>query len=235
MKNVIVTGGSSGIGEATLLLLKSKGYNVINLDLNKNNKSFCLKTDLSNLKNIRKNFNIVEKKFGKIHSLVNSAGVTFSGNTTKYSMSDWDKTISINLTAPFFLTQLVSKNMIKHKVKGSILNITSIGAELAFPDNPAYQASKGGLKHLSKALAHDLSRYGIRVNSLAPGYTATLMNKKSYNNKKKRKERSERTLLKRWGSPNEIAETIYFLLSEKSSFTTGSNFIVDGGWTVKGL
>jgi dihydroanticapsin dehydrogenase len=235
MKNVIVTGGSSGIGEASLELLKSKGFNVINFDIKKNNKSFYFKTDLSNLDNIKKNFTKVEKKFGKIHSLVNSAGITFSGNTTKYSINDWNKTISVNLTAPFFLTQLVSKNMIKNKVKGSILNITSIGAELAFPDNPAYQASKGGLKHLTKAFAYDLSKYGIRVNSLAPGYTATPMNKLSYNNKKKRKERSKRTLLQRWGSPKEIAETVYFLISEKSSFTTGSNYIVDGGWTVKGI
>lgn len=235
MQNVLITGGSSGIGEATVDLLISKGFNVINLDLKKNNKSFCVKTDLSDLRQIKKNFSFIEKKFGKFHSLVNSAGVTFSKNTTNYSLSDWNKTIAVNLTAPFLLTQLVSKNMIKHKVKGSILNITSIGAELAFPDNPAYQASKGGLKHLSKALAYDLSKYGIRVNSLAPGYTNTPMNKKSFNNKKKRVERSGRTLLKRWGSPEEIAETVYFLLSKKSSFITGSNFIVDGGWTAKGL
>jgi len=235
MQNVLITGGSSGIGEATVELLISRGFNVINLDLKKNNKSFCVKTDLSDLRQIKKNFSFIEKKFGKFHSLVNSAGVTFSKNTTNYSLSDWNKTIAVNLTAPFLLTQLVSKNMIKHKVKGSILNITSIGAELAFPDNPAYQASKGGLKHLSKALAYDLSKYGIRVNSLAPGYTNTPMNKKSFNNKKKRVERSGRTLLKRWGSPEEIAETVYFLLSKKSSFITGSNFIVDGGWTAKGL
>jgi NAD(P)-dependent dehydrogenase (short-subunit alcohol dehydrogenase family) len=235
MKNVILTGGSSGIGKAILEILKSEGFNVINLDIKKNNNSFYLKTDLSNLNDIKKSFIKIEKKFGKIHALINSAGVTFSGNIKNYSIKNWNKTVLVNLTAPFFLSQLVSKNMIKNRIKGSILNITSIGAELGFPDNPAYQASKGGLKNLTKALAYDLSKYGIRVNSLAPGYTETAMNKKSFLNKTLRKKRAERSMLRRWGKPKEIAETAFFLISEKSSFTTGQNFVVDGGWTVKGF
>ena len=145
------------------------------------------------------------------------------------------KTLAVNLTAPFVLSQIVGKNMIKNKIKGSIVNITSIGAELAFPDNPAYQSSKAGLKHLTKALAYDFSKYNIRVNSLAPGYTATPMNRKSFKNKILKKKRANQSMLNRWGFPIEIAETAIFLISEKSSFTTGQNFIVDGGWTSKGL
>jgi len=102
MKNVILTGGSSGIGKAILEILKSEGFNVINLDIKKNNNSFYLKTDLSNLNDIKKSFIKIEKKFGKIHALINSAGVTFSGNIKNYSIKNWNKTVLVNLTAPFF-------------------------------------------------------------------------------------------------------------------------------------
>ena len=235
MQNVLVTGGSSGIGNSIIKILNQNGYNSVNFDLKKNNYPNFYKTDLASIKSIYKNFNTVVKKYKKIHSLINCAGVTFPGNSKNYSLNNWERTLKVNLTAPFFLSQIVAKNMIKNKIKGSIVNITSIGAELAFPDNPAYQASKAGLKHLTKALAYDFSKYNIRVNSLAPGYTVTPMNRKSFKNKILKKKRSNRSMLNRWGFPFEIAETAIFLISEKSSFTTGQNFIVDGGWTSKGF
>ena len=234
MQNVLVTGGSSGIGNSIIKILNQNGYNSINFDLKKNNYPNFYKTDLASIKSIYKNFNAVVKKYKKIHSLINCAGVTFPGNSKNYSLKNWERTLKVNLTAPFVLSQIVGKNMIKNKIKGSIVNITSIGAELAFPDNPAYQASKAGLKHLTKALAYDFSKYNIRVNSLAPGYTVTPMNRKSFKNKILKK-RSNQSMLNRWGFPFEIAETAMFLISEKSSFTTGQNFIVDGGWTSKGF
>ena len=235
MQNVLVTGGSSGIGNSIIKMLNQNGYNSINFDLKRNNYHNFYKTDLASIKSIYKNFNAVVKKYKKIHSLINCAGVTFPGNSKNYSLNSWDTTLKVNLTAPFVLSQIVGKNMIKNKIKGSIVNITSIGAELAFPENPAYQASKAGLKHLTKALAYDFSKYNIRVNSLAPGYTVTPMNRKSFKNKILKKKRSNQSMLNRWGFPFEIAETAIFLISEKSSFTTGQNFIVDGGWTSKGF
>ena len=235
MQNVLVTGGSSGIGNSIIKILNQNGYNSINFDLKKNNYPNFYKTDLASIKSIYKNFNAVVKKYKKIHSLINCAGVTFPGNSKNYSLKNWERTLKVNLTAPFVLSQIVGKNMIKNKIKGSIVNITSIGAELAFPENPAYQASKAGLKHLTKALAYDFSKYNIRVNSLAPGYTVTPMNRKSFKNKILKKKRSNQSMLNRWGFPFEIAETAMFLISEKSSFTTGQNFIVDGGWTSKGF
>ena len=235
MQNVLVTGGSSGIGNSIIKILNQNGYNSINFDLKKNNYPNFYKTDLASIKSIYKNFNAVVKKYKKIHSLINCAGVTFPGNSKNYSLKNWERTLKVNLTAPFVLSQIVGKNMIKNKIKGSIVNITSIGAELAFPENPAYQASKAGLKHLTKALAYDFSKYNIRVNSLAPGYTVTPMNRKSFKNKILKKKRSNQSMLNRWGLPFEIAETAIFLISEKSSFTTGQNFIVDGGWTSKGF
>tara|TARA_Y100001935_G_C17301100_1_gene509309 strand:+ start:595 stop:1299 length:705 start_codon:yes stop_codon:yes gene_type:complete len=234
MKNIIVTGGSSGIGEAIIKKFENEKINMINMDIKKNLHN-TYKTNLNKSSDIKKNFLKIQNKFKTIHGLVNCAAITIPGNSFKYNLNDWNKTLMINLTAPFILCQLVANNMLKYKTKGSILNVTSIGAEQAFPENPAYQASKAALKHLTKALALDFASKNIRVNSIAPGYTKTSMNKNSWNDKKKRNDRAKKTLLNRWANPNEIAEAVYFLISEKSSYITGSNLIVDGGWTSKGL
>ena len=125
--------------------------------------------------------------------------------------------------------------MIKSKTKGSIINYTSIGAEQGFPNNPAYAASKGAVKQLSKALAVEWGQYGIRVNNIVPGYTATPMNIKSWNDKKLRKMRSEQTVLKRWAKPEEMVGPTIFLASDASSYITGIDLVVDGGWLAKGI
>ena len=125
--------------------------------------------------------------------------------------------------------------MIKSKTKGSIINFTSIGAEQGFPNNPAYAASKGAVKQLSKALAVEWGQYGIRVNNIVPGYTTTPMNKKSWDDKKLRKTRSNQTILNRWAKPEEMVGPSMFLASDASSYVTGTDLIVDGGWLVKGI
>ena len=106
---------------------------------------------------------------------------------------------------------------------------------MAFPDNPAYVASKGGLKMLGKALAKDLGRYGIRVNNIGPGYMKTEMTRKSWNDTKKRKARTSRTLVGRWGNKEEIIAPCIFLASDASSYVTGQDIYVDGGWLTNGL
>jgi len=118
---------------------------------------------------------------------------------------------------------------------GSIINITSLAAEQGFPDNVAYVASKGGLKQLTKAMAIDLANKNIRVNSIGPGYVKTKMTEKSWKDKKKKKNRSERIILARWAYPEDIANTCLFLGSELSSYINGQEIYVDGGWLSKGL
>ena len=127
-----------------------------------------------------------------------------------------------------------SKIMMEKK-SGVIINITSINAEFAFPNNPAYQATKAGLKQLTKSLALDLAKFGIRVNSIGPGYFRTSMTKKSWDNLKRRKEIQECTMLKRWGVPKDLEGIIIFLSSDASSYITGQDIYVDGGWTAKGM
>jgi len=140
-KTVIITGGSSGIGKTICENLSSRGYKVINFDIKKFSKKniFFFKTDLRNLKSIKKNFISVSKKFNNINVLVNNAAISKPNNFKDYKVSDWKNTFEINLLAPFYLSQIFSKYLIKKKLSGCIVNITSIGAELAFPNNPAYQ------------------------------------------------------------------------------------------------
>jgi len=116
-----------------------------------------------------------------------------------------------------------------------IINITSLNSELAFLDNPAYVAFKGALKQLTKSLALDLGKYGIRVNNVGPGYFRTNMTKKSWEDPEKNKARCDRTVLGRWGEPKDLAGTIIFLCSNASSYITGQDIYVDGGWLIKGL
>ena len=104
-----------------------------------------------------------------------------------------------------------------------------------FPDNPAYISSKTGLSGLTRSLAYDYADLGIRVNNLVPGYFKTDMTKKSFDDPSKRKDRETSTLLNRWGNPKELIGPAIFLASNASSYVTGTDLIVDGGWSIKGL
>ncbi len=174
-------------------------------------------------------------KHKKIDVLVNGAGVTFPENSSKFYPEDkWDITNEVNLKAAFHCSQTVIKYMLKKK-EGSIINFTSINAELGFPNNPAYVASKGGLKMLTKSLAKDWGKFGIRVNNVGPGYMKTEMTKRSWNNPKLRKARTSRTLLNRWGEKQDIVGPCIFLASDASRYVTGQDLYVDGGWLANGL
>ena len=174
-KNIIITGGSRGIGKILTKELSFRNANVTVIDItnpNINNINF-LKCDLNKTKSINKIISNYHKKYKCADVLINCAAITIPRNATSYTISDWNKTISVNLTGIFFICKEIGKKMIQKKVKGSIINFTSIGAEQGFENNPAYAASKGGLKQLSKALATEWGKDGIRVNNIVPGYTNT--------------------------------------------------------------
>lgn len=235
-RTIVITGASSGIGMDVAKFLIKKNFSVINLDIKKQKYlgAIFIKCNLENVRKLISKKKLFEKY--KITSLINCAGLTITKNSTKYKYSDWQKTLSVNLTAPFFLSQMIANIMIRQKTRGSIVNITSISSEVAMPDNPAYNSSKAGLKHLTKSLAVDLSKYHIRVNNISPGYTKSSMNRKSWNNLALRKKRSQRNLMNRWADTNEYNEAVLFLIdNNKSSYMTGSDLIIDGGWTIKGL
>jgi len=121
------------------------------------------------------------------------------------------------------------------KSGGSIINITSIGSVVGFPGNPGYVASKGGLRMMTKALAVDYGQAGIRVNAIAPGYIETAMTAGSFADPELHEQRRRHTCLGRWGSVSDMVGAAIFLASDASSYVTGQDLIVDGGWTAKGL
>ena len=151
-----------------------------------------------------------------------------------YPNDAWQKTFQVNLEAPFQLSRRLAPRM-QAQGGGSIINVTSIGAERGFPDNPAYGAAKGALKQLTKSMATDLGSRGIRVNNLGPGYFHTDMTRQSHSDPARREARAARTLLGRWGEPADLAGAVIFLASDASSYMTGQDLYIDGGWLAKGL
>ena len=238
-KVVIITGAGRGIGQYLAEKIVERDAIVYAID-----KQFTKKTSKNSMKNLFKikcditkqdTFrqvcaDIVRKK-KKIDVLINNAGISMANKQSGkiYAKDKWDETLRINLTAHFSCSQEVIQYMKRWK-RGSIINITSINAELGFPRNPAYVASKGGLKMLGKALAKDWGKYGIRVNNLGPGYIRTEMTKSSYSNKKLREERAKHTMLGRWGEKDDLVGPCIFLASDASKYITGQDVYVDGGW-----
>jgi NAD(P)-dependent dehydrogenase (short-subunit alcohol dehydrogenase family) len=169
----------------------------------------------------------------KLNVLVNAAGIT-NPSKAEDTLIKFKKTLDVNLVAVYEIC-LLAIPYLKGSDGGSIINITSIGSKMGFPGNPGYVASKGGLRMLTKALANDLGADNIRVNNLAPGYIKTDMTKLSYENEEMNLARRERTLLDRWGAIDDIVGAAIYLASDASSYVTGSDIFVDGGWTAKGL
>tara|TARA_B110000014_G_C20124092_1_gene597347 strand:+ start:3245 stop:4003 length:759 start_codon:yes stop_codon:yes gene_type:complete len=238
-KIIVITGGGSGIGQKLSFELAKCGSIVYSIDkqfkkIKKSSKINSKKCDIQNAIEFKKICDNIIKKHKKIDVLINNAGVSFPSKKINYSLNDWNKTIQVNLSAAFQCSQIILNYMKKYQ-SGSIINITSLNAELAFPKNPAYVASKGGLKMLTKALALDWGIYGIRVNNLGPGYIKTEMTKKSYSNKNLRLKRQSRTMLNRWGDVNDLIGPCIFLASDASKYVTGQDIYVDGGWTSSGL
>jgi len=173
------------------------------------------------------------ERFETIDTLINCAGVS-GGGDDPYSDAVWDRTMAVNLRAAFRISRAVCEIM-SERGGGSIINIASIGALLGFPNNPSYQASKAGLRHLTKALARDWGPHGIRVNTVCPGYFPTEMTQATYSQPELHAERSTRSMLGRWGDCRELLGPCLFLASEASSFVTASDVVVDGGWSARGL
>ena len=243
----VVTGGSRGLGKAIAHALLNAGSKVVVVGRDKNRLgktvdefknygllAFGYQCDVGKRDEINKLFEYVNNDFGRIDVLVNNAGVTQSAPLAEYPDEVWWQTLSVDLYAPFALCRVFSPLMAQSG-GGSIINITSINAERGFSDNPAYAASKGGLRQLTNALANDLATSNIRVNSVGPGYMRTDMTSKSWEDTERRCKLEDRTMLGRWGVPDDLAGITLLLASEASSYITGQHIYVDGGWLAKGM
>ncbi len=237
-KIVVVTGGHQGNGLSIVENFLKKGSKVYSIDkkFKKNRKNSNLveiKAEINNFRLVKKIIQKIGKKEKKIDILVNNAGIS-EKFSNKNLLNYWNRTISINLTAPYFLSYICLPFLKKAK-NSTIVNITSLNGKIAMSNNPAYNASKGGLSALNACLAMDFSEHKIRVNAVSPGYIKTGMTNKSYNNKKAFKKRLDRMMIKNYGTPQDIANAVLYLSSNKSKYINATEIVVDGGLLKKGI
>lgn len=241
-KVALITGGSRGIGEAISKKFASAGYNIIinfkqsvekaqklkiQLEKDFNIEVMLSQANLSKEEDIINMIDECMKKFGKIDVLVNNAGIVIDKEFEDRTVEDWKNTLDVNLIAPFLLTKIVGKEMMKQK-KGSIINISSTnGINTYYPSSVDYDASKSGLISLTYDSAIQYSPY-VRVNCIAPGWVNTEMNKELKEDFIK--SETEKILVKRFGEPEEIANVVVFLASDEASFINSAVIKVDGGW-----
>ena len=240
-KNFVITGAGKGIGKEALKLIVKYGGNVSMItrsdkdikDLKKilpENKVLFHRGDVSSKLVIEKFYKSTIKKMKRIHGLVNNAGIRQRKDFLKLTPKDLKEVIDNNLLSCFYCMQIFSKNMIKFK-GGSIVNVASIVGPHGLPNLSGYAATKSAIIGLSKSAAVELIKYKIRVNTICPGFIKTSFEK---NFKKKHLNiynfTKKRTPMGRWGTPNEVANLIAFLLSDKSSYITGTEHFIDGGW-----
>ena len=244
--NSLIIGGASGLGFEAARILYLYGSNVIicgrNLTKLKksqikikkntfNNTISFFQADITKQKNINNLHNYVEKSFdGKLNILINSAGINIRDKITDISIKDWNEVINTNLTGVMFSTQKLIK-LLKNAEYGRIINITSIFSRVTYPDRASYASSKGGLIQLTKTLALELAEFNITANSISPGPMLTDINKKVLEDKTNYLKFCQNIPLGRFGNPKEISTAIMFLASKYSSYVSGSDILIDGGWT----
>lgn len=241
-KNVLVTGGSRGIGEAISREFAKKGYNVIinfknsfdraerlKVELEKEYgvKVLLAQADITDEVSVENMIDEVITELGGIDVLVNNAGIVIDKEFEERTVQDWKQTLNVNLIAPFILTKLVGAEMVKQG-SGAIINISSTnGINTYYPTSVDYDASKAGLIQLTYDSAVQFSPY-VRVNCVAPGWVNTEMNKDLPEDFVK--SETERILVRRFADPEEIAKVVLFLASEDASFVNGTVIKADGGW-----
>ena len=240
-KNFVVTGAGKGIGKETLKLIVKYGGNVSMITRSPNdikklkkilpkNKVLFYQGDISSKSVIKKFYKFTIGKMKKIHGLVNNSGIRQRKNFLDLTHKDLKEVIDNNLLSCFYCMQLFSKHMIKFG-GGSIVNVASIVGPNGLPNLSGYAATKSAIIGLSKCAALELAKHKIRINTICPGFIKTSFEK---NFKKKHPSiynfTKKRTPMGRWGTSNEVANFIVFLLSDKSSYITGSEHFIDGGW-----
>lgn len=239
LKNVFITGGSGGIGSAIAEKLAECGYNVAIGYFNgvKNAKSLAEKIsakgyttvpvfcDVLSEVSVKEAFLDVRKIFGEVDILINCAGIAHIGLLSDMSLEQWNKVLGVNLTGAFLCTREAIPHMIRVH-SGIIVNISSMWGQVGASCEVAYSAAKAGLIGFTTALSAELAPSGVRVNCVAPGFIDTPMNNFSSD---ELKELYAAIPMGRSGTAMEIAETVNFLVSEKSAYITGQTIAVNGG------
>ena len=244
-KVAVVTGAGRGIGQAYALGLAEAGADIAVVDVIPmdetldavkalGRRAIGIKADLAKgEKEAPKIVAKVVKALGRVDILVNNAGIIRREPFLEHSAKNWNDVISINLSTPFFLSQAVARQMVKQGQGGKIINI---GSMLSYQGGiliPGYAVAKGGIKSLTMLMADELSKYGICVNAIAPGYIATANTAPIRADKKRNKAILDRIPAGRWGTPDDLKGLCVFLAAPASDYVTGFMYACDGGWLAR--
>ena len=229
MKNVLITGSSSGIGKIAAEKLKTEGYNVFQTGRKKLDIENYLSIDLSDPKNVNKLYNYVKENFGEIDILINNAGEYLYSPIDKMKLDETIKIFNSNFISHYYLTSLVVPYM-KQKKFGRIVNIASISGVVGEANASLYSATKSAYFGFSKSLALELAEYNITINSISPGWVETPLTNAALNEQEKM-ETLDVVPQKRFVEPVEIANLIKYLISDSAKGITGQNLNLCAGLT----
>lgn len=250
-KVAVVTGAANGIGWATAQRWAQEGYRVALLDLNMDvvqaratelgQSHIGLGCDVACESSVQAAVTAVMSTFGRIDVLVNNAGIgDQTGPTVVQNVEAFDRVLAVHLRGTYLMSQAVARTMLQATAqpsdqRGSIVNLGSIASSTGLPTRNAYSAAKAGIVGMTRAMASEWARDGIRVNAVAPGYVRTaLINELERKGALDARGIAHRTPMGRMAEPVEIAEAIVFLGSHRASYITGAVLPVDGGWTAFG-
>ncbi len=244
-KTALVTGASKGLGKAVALALAEAGARLV---LVSRDEKLLAQTaeairrhegdvqvfpaDVTDEAQVRALETSVTKTFGHLHILVNNAGINIRKPLTDFTLEEWNRVLQTNLTSAFLMCRSFIPHM-KGQGYGRIINMTSMMSHVALPDRTAYAASKAGLLALTRALALELAPEGITVNGISPGPCATEINKPLLENPELTRFFLARIPVGRWGRPEEVARLAVYLCSEAAAFVTGTDVVIDGGWSAQ--
>jgi NAD(P)-dependent dehydrogenase (short-subunit alcohol dehydrogenase family) len=240
----LVTGASRGLGREIALGLARAGADLALVARSEEalrevasqveevgRRALVCPGDISREEDVARIADAAEGGLGRVDVLVNNAGLAESMTSTEaVSLETWNRVIGVNLTGPFLLCRRLGPPMVGRK-QGSIVNVGSILGEVGMRRALVYCASKGGLAAMTRALAAEWARDGVRVNLLAPGFIETNMTAEYQENEKALASLQRRTMMNRLGTADEVVGATVFLASDAASYITGTTLFVDGGWT----
>ncbi len=240
-KTAIITGGAAGIGNATAKFFAEKGVNLVLADMNPKvdemakaitENAIGVVGDVTDGAYRQKVLSEAITRFGQVDILVNCAGIVALESAEIISEEFWDRTMEINLKASFMMAQLIGKYFIDNKIPGSIVNMGSQAGVIALDKHVAYCAAKGAIIAMTKVLAMEWGKYGIRINAVSPTVVLTELGHKAWDGAPGEAFKPQIPAL-RFAEPDEIAGCIAFLCSGAAGMITGHNLLVDGGYTIK--
>jgi 2-keto-3-deoxy-L-fuconate dehydrogenase len=247
-KVALVTGGGSGIGAAICRAYAEQGARVVVAELNPDNghrvadelgeAGLFVRTDVTDLASVQAAVQEAAQKFGRLNVLVNCAGIGLVGNVQETNPVDFNRLIAVNVTGVFNGTRAAVDQMLQQDPKGGVIvNIASVAGQIGVPRRFAYCATKGAVIAMTKQLAVDYVKEGIRCNAICPGtvfspFVEGYVERFHHDTREETiRELHARQPLGRMGRPDEIADLAVYLASDESGFMTGSEVVIDGGWT----